>query len=144
MPLLTTVNLATNNLQGSVPSFRNSPRLVTINLSYNKFAGPVPAAWGALLRLDSLSASHNQLQSPISALVTCVLLTVCCASAQLSPSGYLFAVVRYVCWFVVELRRMVSGGCMCACVGQTVDLSYNNLTSDIGDPTFVLAPSSSV
>ncbi|KAL9255100.1 STRUBBELIG-RECEPTOR FAMILY 8-like protein [Drosera capensis] len=93
-PVLTTLNLANNNLVGGLPYsffllrtlnylnishnslsssisdiFTNHSALATVDLSYNNFSGNLPSSFGSLSNLSTLYLQNNQLTGALNILV---------------------------------------------------------------------------
>ncbi|GAB2224695.1 hypothetical protein Droror1_Dr00005463 [Drosera rotundifolia] len=93
-PVLTTLNLANNNLVGGLPYsffllrtlnylnishnslsssisdiFTNHSALATVDLSYNNFSGNLPSSFGSLSNLSTLYLQNNQLTGTLNILV---------------------------------------------------------------------------
>ncbi|KAL9263445.1 STRUBBELIG-RECEPTOR FAMILY 8-like protein [Drosera capensis] len=69
-PVLTTLNLANNNLVGGLPySFFLLRMLNYLDLSYNNFSGNLPSSFGSLSNLSTLYLQNNQLTGALNILV---------------------------------------------------------------------------
>ncbi len=63
---VTTINLTSNNLSGTIPSsIGNFDSLLYLQLDSNKLTGPIPSTIGNLSKLVYLTARDNQLNGPL-------------------------------------------------------------------------------
>ena len=56
---LASLDLGSNNLQGSLPPLTNHSKLVALNFSSNNFDGSIPESYSNLTSLEMLDLSHN-------------------------------------------------------------------------------------
>lgn len=129
-PKLTHIDVNTNQIRGSLPTFVGCTGMESIDVSSNQLSGTPPRTWGSMQKLHSLFLQNNQLESPISVRTLISLKTVDISHNRFNTTTYEVPIRGNVVGTFIEALTTSSL--------TTLRVNHNQLVGQFSTADFVL------